>query len=82
MKVVSEQLCGTGTRNLLYTDAIPNIISAELANHLKLATKQTQKTIILADGSKSICIGRMRDVPVSFKDLKMRMDFLASKDAP
>lgn len=82
LKVVPVQIYGTSTSALLDTGAVPNLISEELAKHLKLNPKPTLKTITVADGSNSSCIGRLRQIPVTFGRLTVHMDFLTVKDAP
>lgn len=82
LKLVSVQVYGTGTNELLYEGTVPKHISTDFANYLKLQQKPTHMIMMFADGSNSSCIARLRDIPVSFGDLTVRMDFPAIEDAP
>lgn len=75
LNAILVQIYGTGTSALLNTGAVPILISDELANHLKLKPKPTQKIFKVADGSNSSFIARLRDITVSFGDLTVCMAF-------
>lgn len=76
VKVVPVNVFGTDASALLDTSAFPNIISAELGTHLKLAPRVTQKLIKLAYGSKPGCVGRFYDLPRTFDDLTVHCEYL------
>ena len=82
LKLTQVQIYATEVAALLDTGAVPNLISAELVDHLNLAPKATNRTITVADGSNSMCIGRLRNVPITFGHLTIHLDFLTVKNAP
>lgn len=81
LKVITMQLYGTSAGALLDTGAVPYLISAELVDHPNLVPRPTQKKIMDADRSNSKCLGLFLDVPVTFGDLTVHMEFMKIKDA-
>ena len=82
LKVVGVQVFATDVTALLDTGAVPNLISAELVDHLNLVSKETRKTITTADGSSSNCIGRLRNVPITFGHITVPLDFYVVRRTP
>ena len=82
LMVAPVRIFGREIRALLDTGAIPNIISADLARQLCLLPKRTKQRITVADGSSANCIGRVKDVPITFGNLTASMDFLTIEKAP
>ena len=82
LKLVEVQIYATDVPALLDTGAVPNLISAELVEHLNLLPKATRKTITTADGSNSSCIGRLRNVPITFGHITVHIDFYTIQNAP
>lgn len=82
LKVVPVQVFVTDESALLDTGDVSNIMSVELTTHLRLAPRHTQKTIKIADGSNYGCIGRLRNVPVTFGNITVHLEFLIVRNAP
>ena len=61
---------------LLESGAIPNVVSDMLAKRLRLELSQTERRIIVGDGTSGSCPRSISDIPVSFGSIVMRLDFL------
>ena len=61
---------------------VSNIMSPKLAQKLSFTLKATTKHITVTNGQSAACMGILDQVPVSFRSLVSKMDFLSVNEAP
>ena len=79
---MNVRVYGTNCSALLDSGAVPNIILLGLAEKLSLAPTKTHRRIRVADGSVTLCLGFLPDVPLTFDDLTVYADFLVVRGPP
>lgn len=82
LKIVPVQTHRASTRDLFDTGAVPNLISAEMADHRNLFPRPIQKTSPVPDESNHMFQVHLCDFPMIVGDLTVPWTFLTIKDAP
>ena len=67
---------------LLDSVAVLNLTSASLTGVLSLAPEATKKKIRVADGTNSVVRSFFTEIPVSFGNLTVHLDFLVVEGKP
>ena len=67
---------------LLDSGAIPDIMSARLAEKLKLEVEPTNRRIIVANGASEGVKGTVTNIPVGFGSVVTRLNFLVMESVP
>lgn len=82
LKVVTVRMYGTPTQALLDSGAVPNLMSACLADTLYLSPLPTRKSITVADGHSTVSRGFLTGVHVSFGNVPVSFNFLVVDGTP
>ena len=82
LKVVQIKTFGTDAEALLDSGAVPNLISEKLCKKLSVDFNKKHIGLTVADGQRAHSIGTITDVPISFDDLHISMDFYVMKNPP
>ena len=75
MKVVQIKAYGTDSEALLDSGAVPNLISEKMCERLSLRFDRKFVGLTVADGQRARSVGVVSDLPVSFDNLHVSMDF-------
>ena len=81
-QVVKLSVYSDSVYRLLGSRDIPNVMSDTLAENLRLKLSSTKKRIVVAGGSTGDCAGLLEEIPVSFGDTVLRLNFMATKSVP
>lgn len=82
LKLIPVTISGVETQALLDSGAIPNLISVALVQELGITVYGTSKTITVADGTSSECIGIVRNVRISIGEITKPMEFMVVQEPP
>lgn len=82
LKLVALSIHGTELQALMDSGAAPNLMSAEIAEGLRLNPSESGTTITVADGNVCECDGIVRDVAVNMERITIHADFLVVKKPP
>ena len=82
LRLVTVKVYGTEAQALLDSGAVPNIILPKLASKLCLSPQPTEKHITVADGANAPCLGSLHQIPTSFGEVIVKLDFLVVKGRP
>ncbi len=62
--------------------AISNVVSDTLAEKLRLKLSSTKKRIVVAEEFTGDCADVLEEIPVSFGNSFLRLDFMVTKSSP
>ena len=62
--------------------SIPNVMSDNSADNLRLELSPTERRIIVADGTSGSCAGSILRIPVTFGSIVVHLDFLVIASVP
>lgn len=69
-------------RGLLYSRAIPNVISNRLAKRLRLQLSPAKRRNPFAERTSGNCMGTISNIPVRFIGIIMRLDLMVVDSVP
>ncbi len=82
LKLVSLRIHGFKVQALFDSGAIPDLISQEIAESLDMRILPTNKSITVANGTSSTCVGKVENVPVMFSKKRVELSFLVVDGLP
>ena len=82
LTLVQSKAYGIETEALLDSGAVPNLISEKLCNELQVKFEHKPIGPTVADGHKARFLGVISDVPISFDDLHISMEFFIMDNPP
>ena len=82
LKVVQIRAHGLPSEALLDSGAVPNLISEKFCKKLNLTFEQKSVGLTVADGQRARSIGLVSELPISFEDLHISMDFHVMENPP
>ena len=82
LSLVTVRVYSTVAQALLDSSAVPNLISPKLVSHLCLTPRPSKKRITVADGGNAPCNGVLLQVPTSFGELTVNLDYLVVEGTP
>lgn len=75
LKLTKIIIYGTPPIELMNSEAIPNVLYKDFPDKLPIVPKEIRKRINVASGVESQVVEVLKDVPVSFGDLLVSVDF-------
>lgn len=81
-KVVSLKAYGTKSWTLLDSGPVPNIVFTDLMNSLSLSLMKSKKGTTVAIGLNCPTYGSHKEIPISFGNVVVPMDFLLIHGSP
>ena len=82
LKLVTVRVYSTTAQALFDSGAVPNLISPLLVSNLCLTPQPSKKRIPVADGGNAPFIGALLQVPTSFGELSVNLDYLVVEGTP
>lgn len=76
LKTVQLTAYDTGMRALLYSGAVPNVISKEAADKIGVQLEDTKRAIMGITGHKTPVLGLLKEVPINIGGRTTNLDFL------
>ena len=80
--LVQVHVYSESTMALFDSDAIPNVTSQKILKKLHLCMQTTNQSIKVASCASEKCVGTLNEVPISFGELVVSMDFLVLEETP
>ena len=80
-QTLTVTIYGHPIRVLLDTGAIPNLLSLAVAQKIGVRTEQSKATIRVANGDTAQSVGEVRNLPVTFDDMVVPLDFIVLENS-